>query len=391
MMKHRFLSFLFAIASCTAQLASAADITLTPSIGLAAYYDDNITFESDDAKKDDVIFSVDPGIIYDYATEINQLRAMAFVSAQNYVENDKYNAIDQHYRLKGEANLTELLTFEADLKYVKDDTLKSQLDETGRVSEEREDRQRYYLNSRLFFNLTELIRVGGRYQYRQTDFDSDITEDYNDDIIGVIYNQRLKNQLDSINFNTSYAYRKVRTHETNIYRMNFGWGREFSETFRINVIVGGRLTEQYTFDSNSRRTKNESSGFLADVSFYKNTDNMLTELRYLRDQVYDAYGGALEVDQINLVLDRNLSERLVFGIGLKFYWSRDVDDSSTDDSRYYEAKPKISYNLTENHKLGLYYSYQYDYDENLTDTNGDDTKDRNKVWLSLEFNFPKKI
>lgn len=396
---------------CSDTIVWAADVTLIPGINFRLKYDDNIEFKYEntddtgdddtedktDDKQDDLIYAVEPMLTYDYATEINRLKAEAIISAVNFIENDNYNTIYQIYKLEGDSKLTELFTLSADLRYTKDSTLDSLLEETGRVTE-RDDEQRYNLNGGFFLNVTELIRVGGEYRYRQTDFGSELNEDTNDDTVSFVYSQRLKNQLDSLSLRTSYAFRELRTHETNTYRMMLGWTRDFSETFSIHAFLGGRYTEQFTFNSNSERTKNESGGYLADLRFYKLTDNMRTELRYHHDQVYEVNGGAREIDKFIIGLDRNLTERLALGIDFTATFSRDVDKKDTDNSQYYETIPKIVYNLTENHRLGLYYSFQYSYDDSVRVKDADNNdyevskdKYRNMVWLDLTFFFPQKM
>jgi hypothetical protein len=401
-MKYRslLLHLLILIVYGAVQCVWAADTTVIPSISLTGLYDDNVSFkrgnrknnrddETENKEGEDYIYAISPMIKFDYKTEINRIVAEAILNYKSYIDNDNLNALNQQYKLEGDSNFTELLTFFTDLNYTKDNTLESQLDEEGKVMP-RQDRGRYDLKGGLFFNLTELIRVGGDYRYRQTNYGEEHTEDYNDDMVSFIYNQRLKNQLDTLRFRTSYAYREVRTHETNTYRMVFGWNRSFSETFNVGVFLGGRFTEEYTYNRNTEREKDETTGLLADFTFTKKSDAMRTELGYHRDQVYTAEAGAREVDSFNIGLDRNITERLKLGIDLRLYLTRNLNQSIKDDSRFYEVKPKIVYNLTEYHLLGLNYSYQHDYDD-AEDDSDDKDADRNRVWLSLQFNFPKKL
>jgi len=389
-MKYRILllHIMILIVYGTVQCAWAADTTVTPSIGLTGQYDDNVSFQRGNKKDEDYLYQIRPTITFDYKTEINRIVAEAILNYQNYIDNDNLNSLNQQYKLEGDSNFTELLTLFADLNYTKDNTLESQLEEEGRV-QDRQERGRYDLKGGLFFNLTELIRVGGDYRYRQTNYTEDYPEDYNDDVVSFIYNQRLKNQLDSLRFRTSYAYREVRTHQTNTYRMVFGWSRIFNEAFNIGVLLGGRFTEEYAYNANTEREKDESTGLIADLNFTKHSDVIRTDLRYRRDQVYTAEAGAREVDTFKVGLDRNITERFKFGIDLSFYLTRNLKNDIKDASQFYEVKPKIIYNLTEYHRLGLFYSYQHDYDdakeENLKDAA------RNRAWLTIIFNFPKKL
>jgi hypothetical protein len=388
-MKYRILllNILIVFGFGAVQGAWGADVTLTPKIDLTGLYDDNVSFQRGDKKDEDYLYQIRPAVTFDYKTEINRLVAEAILDYQNYINNDNFNSLNTTCTLEGDSNFTELLTLFADLKYIKDNTLESQLEEEGKV-DKRQDRARYDLRGGLFLNVTELIRIGGDYRYRQTNYEEDYPEDYNDDDVSFIYNQRLRNQLDSLTFRTSYAFREVRDKETNTYRALFGWIREFSETFRFGTSVGARFTEQYEYNSETERQKDEHTGFLADFNFTKNTEIMRTSLGYHRDQVYVADGDAREVDSFNIKLDRNMTERFRFGINLKYYLTTNITTDSTDDnSQFYEVKPSIIYNLTEYHLLGLFYSYQHEFD------NSNDSKnaDRNRVWVTLSFNFPRKL
>lgn len=397
------LNILIVIGFGAVQGAWGADITLTPKIDLTGEYDDNVAFqrgsENDQNNyktKEDYIFHVNPAVTFDYKTEINRLLAEAKLDYQNYVNNDNLNSLNTTFTLEGDSNFTELLTLFADLEYIKDNTLESQLDEEGKVQkvQARQDRQRYDLKGGLFLNVTELIRIGGDYRYRQTNYDEDYPEDYNDDDVGFIYNQRLRNQLDSLTFRTSYAFREVRDKETNIYRALFGWTREFSETFKFGASIGGRFTEQYQYvaaeneGDEPERQKDETTGLLADFNFTRNTEIMRTKINYHLDQVSVAEGEERNVHSFKIKLDRNITERFRLGIDLRYYLSSNINkDSKDDSSQFYEVKPNIIYNLTEYHLLGLFYSYQHEFDDNNDHKNAD----RNRVWVTLSFNFPRKL
>ena len=391
-MKYRILllNILIMIGIGSVPCAWGADVTLTPKIDLTGQYDDNVAFQRGDKKEEDYLYQIQPAITFDYKTEINRLVAEGILDYQNYINNDNLNAFNTTCKLEGDSNFTELLTLFADLKYVRDNTLESQLEEEGKV-QKRQDRDRYDLRGGLFFNLTELIRVGGDYRYRQTNYEEDFPEDYNDDVVSFIYNQRLRNQLDSLTFRTSYAFREVRDKETDTYRALFGWVREFSETFRFGASIGARFTEQYEYNSNTERQKDDTTGLLADFNFTKDTEIMRTNLNYHLDQVSVAEGEERDVHSFNIKLDRNITERFRVGINLKYYLSSNINKNSKDDnSQFYEINPNITYNLTEYHTVGLFYSYQHEFDDS-NKNNDPKNADRNRVWVTLSFNFPRKL
>ena len=61
--------------------------------------------------------------------------------------------------------------------------------------------------------------------------------------------------------------------------------------------------------------------------------------------------------------------------------------SEPDDDRwYFEVSPSAFYRLTERHILRLLYSYNQ---QNALDLEGDRRTERQRIWLQLDFNFPK--
>lgn len=368
--------------SCFPGLLIAGEISMVPKVKIAGLYDDNVFFSNTDPV-DDYTSIISPGLTFDYDSEISNLGADFRVDIYNYLnESEDLNTVDQYYQIDGKTKFTERLDLFADAAIAKDTTLDSELTESGTVGI-RQDRDRYDLHGGVFFNFTELTQLGFDYRYRQTDYESESSEDNNEDVFSFQFNKRLKNELDMFSLVPSYAYKQSKINEVNTYRVSLGWTRFFSESFQIHVFLGVRQTEQY----DRFRNKKETQGAIADLRFSKTTELTSTTIGYRRDQLLTAEGGVREVDRLYAELGHHFTERTAAGIDGNFYLARDVNESVNKDSQYFELKPWVQYNLTEEHLLRLEYSYQHDYDDAFENNK---ESSRNRVWLSVIFQFPSK-
>jgi len=112
-------------------------------------------------------------------------------------------------------------------------------------------------------------------------------------------------------------------------------------------------------------------GFKSDVIMRPSTDTL--------NQVFRLYTR----------LSRRITERLRARVFSRSSMTRpDYEDvSNEEDIWYFVVTPSLNYYFTENHYLSLSYSYQQQYDRNIEN---DPRIARNRVWLSVNFNFPKK-
>ncbi len=84
-----------------------------------------------------------------------------------------------------------------------------------------------------------------------------------------------------------------------------------------------------------------------------------------------------------------MTERLGFRIyGTLYRSSEDAlsDNDNEEDTRFFKITPSLYYEITENHYLELAYSYSNEYNDDKEPSE----LDRNSVWLSITFKFPKK-
>ena len=131
----------------------------------------------------------------------------------------------------------------------------------------------------------------------------------------------------------------------------------------------------------------ENWGGTADISLRKTGEVSSTLIGYTRYLRTSASGGPIEVDRIYCDLRRRVIRRLAVGFRGNLYFTRSLGAFEDIDSRYFEVIPFLDYQITENHTLQLAYSYSREEDRNLTE---DRERERNRVWIALNFGLPRK-
>jgi hypothetical protein len=144
----------------------------------------------------------------------------------------------------------------------------------------------------------------------------------------------------------------------------------------------------YRIDYKDNRGDTDNWGGVADMWLRKRGELTTGRLGFSHRLRTRSNGEIVNVSRLYTNIDRRLTQRLGVGFRGNVYYSNLIEDSpETDDDRwYFGVSPSIFYRLTENHNLRLLYSYNY---QKLLDADDNDSVDRQRIWLSLNFNFPK--
>ena len=362
--------------------AMAQDITLVPSLDIRGEYDDNVLFERTN-EIDDYLATISPALTLDYATELLNLESKIGVDFLRYVDQTELNTENQRYELNGGYRLTERWALSGDFSYIKDTTLESELEETGVVNV-RQDRHRYNAGGGLSYQVSELSDMNINHIHTKTDYDFVGNVDYDRDAITLSYNRHLKSERDIFTVQPSYFNSDSEVSEVDNYGLSFGWSHLFSETLHLEIFLGGRYTE---LSSKEEDHTDRNWGGTADISLRKTGEVSSTLIGYRRDLGTSAFGGPIEVDRIYCDLRRRVIVRLAVGFRGNLYFTRSVGTFDDEDSRYFEVIPFLDYQITENHTLQLAYSYSREEDRNLTE---DRERERHRVWIALNFKFPRR-
>jgi hypothetical protein len=352
---------------------------------LRGQFDDNVTFRRSD-ELSDYSGMVSPGFTLDYASELLEYKATAVVDVLRYAQEKDFNTEKQRYELDGGYRFAERWRGTGEISFVKDTTLDSQLEETGIVYD-RQNRERLRAGAGLFYQLSEVSDTGAEYRYERTNYEEEGLDDYDYNSFRLSYGRRFNNDLDRIRVEPGYTQGESDDSDVDGYRLVVRWTRLASETYRVGVALGVRYT---TTDFKDDRDTRRNWGGVADINLVKTGESSSIEFGFKSDayfepsrseirQVYRLYGG----------YTRRIFERLSAGINARVSLSQSDDEDADDDDDvwYFAVDPFLSYRLTENYFLRLGYVYQQEYDKNVED---DERRDRNRISLTLNFNFPYK-
>jgi opacity protein-like surface antigen len=356
------------------------DLTLNSELLISGRYDDNVFFSRTDPL-DDYSSIVNPILFLDYLTELTNLKVGADVRFVNYLDQTDLDTIKHKYYVNGHTRVTERLSLNAKFDYIKDTLLDSELDETGRVFDSK-DRDRYIAGGGFRFDATQLSAIGMNYSFSATDYEEEAREDRDSHSVRAFYRWSFNDGLDSLTIKPKYSFIVSDNVETDSYVLTIGLTHKSSEKGTFNFFVGGRYNEE----SRQNSEKNDSSGFVADLSYEIQREIVNCRIGYRRDTMYDANDDLREVDRVYIKLGYLLTERMRFNLLTNYYLTRiEQENVDNDETNYFDVFSSLDYRLTEHYSLNLAYRYSQEYDNNEEDK----TVNRSQVQITLVFKFPK--
>jgi len=385
--------------------APAAEVSLQPSVGITGEYNDNIDF-SRVYEEDDFLTRIRPALDVDYKTDLLSLRGSGAVTVIRYLDETRRNTEYYDFGFDGAYNVTERLTAEARFSYRKDETLESELEETGIVTFP-EDRKRFNGGGGVVYSLTERDDIGLSFDHTQTDYDSVNDVDYDTDSLFLTYNHVLANMKDVVTVKTGYAAYDSDASQVDNYSLYLGWAHPFTETLQLSCFLGARYTstdyfsvkQGLVFDSSLlpgypyrtvfQRVEASDSGWggLADISLKKTGEDYSGTIGYNQDLTYSSQGDPINRYKFYFDGKKNITSRLSLGFTAGAYLSKSEGEFSQEDSRHLDLGTSLNYKLTETYSLSVAYNYSYHKDKTVSENQG---YDRNRVWLHLLCRFPKK-
>ncbi|MFZ7112404.1 MAG: hypothetical protein ACOWYE_12035, partial [Desulfatiglandales bacterium] len=371
-------------------LAKAAEISLNPSIGILGEYNDNIDF-SRIYEEDDLLTRIRPALDVDYRTDLLSLQGRGAITVLRYLEETRRNTEYYDLGFNGAYKVTERVTANARFSYTKDETLESELEETGIVNFPA-DRTRFGSGGGVVYGITERDDIGLSYDYTRTNYDSDAYVDYDNSGLFLTYNRLLANMKDVFTVKAGYSDYDSDASKVENYSLYLGWAHPFTETLQLTCFLGGRYTStDYSFvkrgivfdatllPDNPFRTVFErvelsESGWggLADVSLRMSGETCSTTIGYNHDLTYSSEGDPISRDRLYFDGRKNLTTRLSLGLTASTYLSKSEGELSQEDSRHLELGSSLHYRLTENYSLSAGYNYSYHKDKTLSEDQGYD-------------------
>lgn len=359
--------------------AEAGAYRFEPSLTMAGGYDDNILFVYDE-EVGDYYASIEPKITTGYNSQTLGLNLDATAEIIRFTEEQDLD-VENYTVLAGLGyQATQRFSLYGNLNYIRDTTLDSELEETGRVID-REQRERYGGDAGLSFQIDQLSNISLDYTYTDTIYQSDLRVNRNVNRIALPYSRSFNDYLDTWSISPSYA--QARTDDDAIidyYNLTLGWLHDFNDTLAMRNFLGYGYTQT---EQDGETTPYNS--WNADLSLIKTGEIFRFTLGFRSYITLDSQGDLLEVDRLYFRLRKKLTERLGFLFYASTYASRPVEVFDQIDSWYYDLKPELRYQLTENHSINLF--YRFSSDEDRTGSNSD-YRTRNVIELRFDFNFP---
>jgi len=369
--------------------SQAAEVTLTPSVGLRVEYDDNIDFDHNDLKRDDFVSTISPGLRLDYKTERTYLGATAKVNVLRYADYTDENTENQYYGLNVSHQLLEKLGIRANAGFSRDTTQDTYLDETGLVTK-KSTVYHYSGGAGLSYTLNEVSGLDLNYSHSETDYTSKYDEDTSNDSVGLTYRRTFLEGRYTLTVSPYYGRYDSDTSTVDNYGLSLGLTHRFWEVLTLNATAGARYSEtkyhlsQYHLEDDTDSNWN----WTANISATRNWETASVTVGYARDMYYNSDGEPVNVDRFTASANRKFTEKFGANVNGSLYFTKsDNSDNKAneEDSRYYQISPSLYYNFTKDYKLEAGYTYANDYDKTLDDYK---TIERNRFWLQLTFNFP---
>lgn len=368
---------------CLTDAAIAGQVSLSPSLEIKGEYNDNVLFWRTD-EIDDFITTITPALTLVYNTELFNIDAGAIIDFLRYHDERDLDEENQEYNLDTSCRLTERFTLSGDFSYIKDTTLDSELNETGIVND-RDNRRRYNAGGKAVYKTTERLDIGCDYKYWKINYDDEDYVDYDRHTVTFPFNYHLQTQRDILTILPGYSFRDSDISEISEYKLSFGWSHIFSETFSFKIFAGGRYSD---IRYNDNRDDSDNWRGTTDINFRNIGEKNRASIGYKHDLGTNADGTDIDIHKIYCRIDQMVLRRFGIGFDGKLYFtSEEGDEDDDEDSTYYTLTPSLFYRITEHHTLRLAYSYSRD-DDNAR--RNDQVKERHRVWLSLNFNFPQR-
>jgi len=360
---------------------AAQSLDVVPILKLNGGYNDNILFNST-KQVDDFYTSVRPEIDLRLTSDRYNLGIQSYAEAFRYLEEKDLDYESYRYNFNGRYGLSQRLNISGDFGYIKDTTLDSELEESGRVVT-REDRKRYQGNATLSYELDEVSEIDIEYQYSSTGYESNERIDRIANRVRLSYKRWFNDRLDQLTLQPAYTIADPEDNrDIEYYNFTVGWTHIFNNTLSMRNFIGyGQTNTKENGEKDSTRTGN------ADLSITHTGEVYLFRIGIRNNITLNSEGDLEEVDRFYCSMNRKLTERFSAMLYGGVYINRPPETYDTIDSIYYDIKPGLSYEINENHVLNVFYRYSYEEDRTVSENKN---RTRNGIEFNIILQFPTK-
>jgi hypothetical protein len=368
--------------SLSATLYCRADsLGLTPTISINGGYDDNILFSRTEPVTDSYLGAI-PEIDLSLASELYKVNLISRSEIVRYLEEKDLDYESYHHKLGAEYLFSPVWTYSGVFAYKQDTTLQSELEESGRVVS-REERVLMQADNSLVYSHSKLSEIEIEYQYRSIEYESDERVDHISHRIQLPFQRWFNNYLDRVTLRPSY--KRTETEDggsIDYYNFTVGWLHEFSPTMQLKNFVGYGYA-QTTRDNDQDFTQ----GGNFDLSLTLNDEIYSVRIGLRSNLNVDTEGDLREVDRFYCRIRKKITERLSTGINGSVYINRSPENYDLVDTVFYNLRPELSYEITENHYLKAFYRYSLEEDQTVSDNR---YSTRNVIEFNIVGKFPMR-
>ncbi len=357
--------------------AFGAELKLINRLKNQLKYDTNIIFTRKD-QVEDWVYEVIPTLGVERRSETSDVKLKAKFRGQLFFKEDDLNTLDQDYSLDLTHSLTERFNFGLRAYYIEDTTTDRELLETGTLLT-RNDRTHYSVAPSIQWAYSERDSLSLAVPLIWTNYDSWRYSDYSSTYVTITYTHMLSDMKTSLLLRPQFADLEFDNSDTQMFTITAGLQRQESERLEWGVLTGVNYSES-TYEAYRARPINEFVYYIE--KYHKNsynlewvvTANVRWEFnngdvngRFSRIVSESGYGQAVTRSRFISGINYHLTERLRLYLNGQYSRVEDQGSGRRVDYALYEIRPGLTYLVTKNVRIGVYYRYSYEDDKRISD------------------------
>jgi opacity protein-like surface antigen len=367
--------------------------TITPQVGVAQGYDDNLRLSRLVSSK---VFTTTVPVGVEALRETERLRFLARARYDfiNYWGDDASSLKDRDNQLLevDSRYKTELTRFRLNAGYLRDTLLRTAQENIGSGAPGDIDvdlvpvnlrRNRLIINPAWDRNLTARAGVGLNYRFNDTTHDEQqgiSLVDFNNHLIfGDFFYDLSERSRASLDLGAQ-IYRGEGGRDFESYALLAGLDHRLTETIEVGGAAGIRFTSFDTPVSDGDDTGFVGNLYGEGVASWGRFEGIFE--RRLRPS---SSGELLDTRQLSLRFERDLLAELELRLRGRLFRTTSLD-SNERDRDYFAIEPGVSWQLTQTVSLGAFYSYRWQKRDDE-----DDSVDSNAFFVALRYEQPRTL
>ncbi len=361
-----------------------AERTVTPQISLISKYNDNIHFTARD-KVSDFYTVVSPAIQLLQRDERGDINIKGAIDSFSYAESSELDSVDSEITANGAYALSPIFSANASGLYKIDYQSDRAVNSSGLVSTNSKREQNQGALG-LDWALSEKTIVGAKASLGRTLYEDPQYSDFTSQT----YSLDLSSNLSQFVTETTGLLHLTRSHydydnsQSDYTTAALGFGKKLDEKYSLTAWAGPSLIETvYTFGP---FLKTEEWGTTAHCSLDGKFEKSTMNLTFTYDLQPDSFNST-SVKRMAFVgsYSKQLSADLRLGLGTSYFRNEATEQGfvSANDTNEntFNISPRISYKITDDLSLELYYNYS-SIDENNNTENG---REQNSAFIQLNW------